>query len=339
MDKFQTCAYDALTLREQGRLMHTLLRMASTCVVGVSLATLSGPASTQQKYPTRAMRIIVPTTPGGTNDIWARLVGTKISDNWGQPMVLENRVPGIVAYATAAKATADGYTLLAAGPGSAAQEALVPNLPFKTVRDFAGASVIGYSNVVVVVPPTIGVKTVKELIAYAQARPGKIFYATSVVGGADHFTVERFRAAAGIKAQHVAFKGQSEFLIEIAAGRAHFATAGLTGALPLIRDGKMVALMQQVPVLPGVPLAKDVLPEFQQMGRHSLLVPTGTPMAIRQQLSKEVARIVNLPDIRERLQAVGFHITPTTPEETDALLRSDAAAYAKAAKDIGLKPN
>jgi len=319
--------------------MHTLQRVAFACVIGGTLAVVPGLAFAQQKFPAKPIRIVVPATPGGTSDIWARLVGMKMGDNWGQPVVIENRVPAIVSYAMVAKASADGYTLLAAGPGVAAQPAVMPNLPYNSLRDFVGASVIGYSNVVVIVPPGIGVKTVKDLIAYAQARPGKIFYATTVVGQADYFTVERFRFAAGIKAQHVAFKGQPEFLIEIAAGRAHFATAGLTAAMSLIKDGKLVALAQQVAVLPGVPLAAEVLPAWKQMGRHALLVPTGTPMAIRQQLSKEVVRILSLPDVRERLNAVGFHITPTTPEETDARIRADIEGYAQAAKDIGLKPN
>ncbi len=315
------------------------MRIQEVVLLVAVLTGVTFEAHAQQKFPTKPIRILVPATPGGTSDIWARLVGLKMSDNWGQPVVIENRVPAIVSYAAAAKASADGYTLLAAGPGVAAQPAVMPNLPYNSLRDFVGASVIGYSNVVVVVPPGIGVKTVKELIAYAQARPGKIFYATTVVGQADYFTVERFRFAAGIKAQHVAYKGQAEFLIEIAAGRAHFATAGLTAAMSLIRDGKLVPLMQQVAVLPGVPLASDALPEWKQMGRHALLVPTGTPMPIRRQLSKEVARILSLPDVRERLNAVGFHITPTTPEETDTKIRDDVAGYANAAKDIGLKSN
>ncbi len=296
-------------------------------------------ALAQQKYPSKPIRIVVGVTPGGTADIIARLMGVKISDNWGQPVVIENRLPVVVANTTVVKANADGYTLLLASPAIAIRAALFTNLPYDTLRDFAGVTEVGFSNTVVVVPADLGARSIKDLIAYTNARPGKIFFATPAVGGADHMNIERFRLAAGIKAQHVAYRGPAESLIEVAAGRAHFTATGLTAAMPFIKDGKLVALVQRVAGLPGVPLAADVMPEWGRIGTQALLAPAGTPLAIRRQIATEVARVLNLPDIRERLSAASFQVATNTPEEHERNLRADIAAFAKIIKEIGLKPN
>ena len=183
--------------------MHSLHRVAYTCVIGVSLAVVSGLASAQQKFPTKPIRIVVNTSPGATPDILARLIGVKMSDHWGQSVVIDNRLPAVVANALVAKAAPDGYTLLQTSASIAIRAAMFTNLPYDTLKDFAGVSEIGNSNTVVVTSPTFGVKSVKELIAYASARPGKIYFATPAAGGADHMNIERFRLAAGIKASQL----------------------------------------------------------------------------------------------------------------------------------------
>lgn len=319
--------------------MHSLQRHASIIAACVALAVLPVYAQTTATYPSKPIRIILGSAPASTPDILARLVGPKLTEAWGQPVVIETRQPASVAQLLVAKSTADGYTLMLASPGFAVRAALVPNLPYDPPRDFVGVTEIGYSNMLVLVSPGLGVKSIKELVAYAQARPGKMFFATGAVGSADHLETERFNFAAGIKAQHVSFKGTGESMIQVAAGRAHFMTTGMTAALPLIKDGKLIALAQRVPGLPGVPLASEVVPEWKQVGRQAIYAPAGTPMAIRQQLSKEVARVLNLPDIRQRLESLAFQIKPSTPEELDRNFRADIAAFAKIIKDIGLKPN
>ena len=308
----------------------------------VGLALASGPAAAgdaADRYPSRPIRIVVGGTPGSTPDVLARLLGAKLGDSWGQPIVIENRVPAVVGYNAVAKSTPDGNTLLLASPALAIRAVVSSNLPYDTVKDFVGVTEIGYSNVVVVVGPGLGVKTLKDLVAFANARPGKIFNATGVVGGADHLTAERFKHFAGIKAKPVSFKGSVEALIEASAGRAHFSSTGLAAAMPLIQDGKLIPLVQYVPILPNVPVAADVVPGWKPMGSQSVVVRSGTPMTIRQKLSKEVGRILAMPDVRERLSAVAFHITPSTPEEHDKKLRADIAAFAEIVKVIGLQLN
>lgn len=319
--------------------MHSRQKLTGVIATCVAIAALPVHAQTSETYPSRPIRFILGSTPGSAPDILARLIGPKLTEAWRQPVVIENRQPAPAAHLLVAKATPDGYTLLLAAPGLAIRAALMPNLPYDTPQAFVGVTEIGYGNLLVLVSKGLGVKSIKELVAYAQTRPGKMFFATGTAGSADHLTTEQFKFAAGIKAQHVSFKGQAESLIEVAAGRAHFMTAGMTAALPFINDGKLVALVQMVPRLPGVPLASEVVPEWKQIGRQAIYAPAGTPIAIRRQLSKEVARVLNLPDIRQRLESVAFQIAPGTPEELDSKLREDIAAYAKVIKAIGLKPN
>lgn len=317
--------------------MYALYKVMLAIAVAMATVPTASIAQSPQRFPTKPIRIVAALT-GSTPDFLARLIGNKMSESWGQPVVIDNR-PGIINATTVAKSAADGYTLLQAGPSIAIRPTLMPNVPYDTLRDFAGVTEIGYSNTLVIAASGLGVKSVKELVAYAEARPGKIFFATGPAGSGDHINVEAFKFAAGIKAQHVSFKGTSESLIEIVAGRSHFSVTGQTVAAPFIKDGKLVALAQLAPGLPGVPLAAEVVPQWKQMGSQAILAPAGTPLAIRQQIGKEVARILNLTDIRERLNALAFQTTPTTPEEHERKLRADVAAYAKVIKEIGLKPN
>jgi tripartite-type tricarboxylate transporter receptor subunit TctC len=308
--------------------------LAAVCALGAGAIEA---ADAPGRYPSKPIRIVVGSTPGATPDILARLIGAKLGERWGQPIVIENRVPGINAEHLVAKSTPDGYTFLLASPALAIRAATMKNLPYDTLKDFAGVTEIGFSNVVVVVSPSLGVKSVKELVAFTNARPGKVFNATGAVGGADHLTAERFKFAAGIKAQHVSYKGQVEHLIETSTARSHFSTAGLAAAMPLIKDGKLLAILQHVPALPNVPLAADIVPGWKQMGSQAILVRSGTPLEIRQQISKEIAAILALSDVRERLTASAFHITPKAPEEHDRKLREDVAAFTAIVKQIGLK--
>lgn len=294
-------------------------------------------ADAADRYPSKPIRIVVGSTPGATPDVLARLIGVKLGDAWRQPVVIENRAPSVIGYNAVAKSTPDGYTLLLASPALAIQAVLATNLPYDTLKDFAGVTEIGFSNVVVVVGPGLGVKSLKELVEFANARPGKVFNATGIVGGADHLTAERFKHFAGIKAKHVSFKGSVEALIEASTGRAQFSSTGLAAAMPLIQDGKLIPLVQFVPMLRNVPVAADVVPGWKPMGAQSIVVRAGTPMAIRQKLSKEVGRILAMPDVRERLTAVAFHITPSTPEEHGKKLRADITAFAAIIKEIGLQ--
>jgi tripartite-type tricarboxylate transporter receptor subunit TctC len=301
-----------------------------------------GHAQKSPAYPTKPIRIV--TGPAASqNDMVARTLGAKLSESFGQPVVIDNRAGagGAIAANTVAKATPDGYTLLVQSAQFAIRAAVQSNLPYDPIKDFAGVAQIGFSAQAVVVSPGLRVKSIKEFIALAKAGNSPVFYGTGGAGTGMHMDAERFRHAAGFKATHVGFKGASEALIEVVAGRVHYAVAGVGPALPLIKDGKLAALAvvasQRSPLLPEVPAITDTLPGYERDASFGLFAPAGTPRLILQQLSKEVRRIVELPDVKDRLRTIGFIPAPSTPEEHDKILRADIEAYTKIAKLVGLR--
>lgn len=302
-----------------------------------------GVAQAQQKFPTKPIRLIVAFTAGGTSDILARLVAPGINEAFGHPIVIEPRpgAGGQLAAAMVAKAPTDGYTLLATSGAIAIGAVLSNNLTYDVIKDFAGVGELGYSTTLLVVSPSLGVKTVKEFIAAAHARPGKFLFGSTGALTSTHLSGERVRATAGIKAQHVGFKGQVEFLIEIVADRVQFGCPSVMVALPLIKDGKLVPLVvagsQRSPVLPDVPASSEVLPGWGRDGAQAWLAPAGTPLVIRERINKELARSLTLPDVREKLNNMGFQVASSTPQQHEKNLRADIENFGRIVKEAGLK--
>ena len=325
--------------------MHSLQRVTFATVITAGIAAaIPGLAQAPQKYPSKPVRIVVPFSAGSATDITARMVGPRLAEQWGQPVVIENRAGagGTIAAATVAKATPDGYTLLLTSAAIAISAVLNTNLPYDPLKDLVGVAQIGITTSVLAVTPALGVKSVKDLIALAQERPGKILFGSAGAGSGIHMTGERFKFAARINTVHVAFKGQPEMLIEILAGRIHYGFPGLGPALPFIKDGRLLALAivtpNRSPLLPDVPAMVEVVPGFERDATHGLLAPAGTPRPILNQISREVARILDLPDVKERMQAMGFVPAPTTPEEYDRILRDLIETFTRVARDAGLRP-
>ncbi len=304
---------------------------------------LAVPLQAQQNFPSRPIRIIIPSTPGSTQDILARLIGPKLTDSFRQPVVVENRpgASGILGIMQVVKATPDGYTLMAMGPGYAVLAATRDNLPYDALKDLRGVAQIGYNTAALLVYPGLGVKSVKELIAYAQARPGKILFGASAAGSSTHMNGERFRLVAGIQARHVGFKGQPEFLIEIAAGRVQFGVSGIGAAMSLIKNGQLLPLaitsQKRAAALPDVPTSAEVLPGWGNDGSHALYAPAATPRLIIHQLNREVARALDAPELRERLSTMDFNIHTLTPDEFDKALQNDIALFTRIAREAGLR--
>jgi tripartite-type tricarboxylate transporter receptor subunit TctC len=298
-----------------------------------------------QSFPTKPMRLVASTLPGSQPDTIARTIAQKMSDAWGVPVVVDNRAGGggTLAALPVAKAAPDGHTLLYVLPNFTINAVMQPNLPFDPVKDFAGVSHLGLSTNVLVVAPSLGVKTVKDFVALAKTQPGKLIHASSAAGTASHLTGLRFNLLAGIKAVNVAYKGGPEATIELLGGRAHYHVGTMGVLLPFVKDGKLVALgvttPQRAPSLPDVPALGEIYAEFKRPETsHGLLAPAGTPRAVLIKISKEVARILTLPDVRERLDNISYVATPSSPEEYDQIRRGQVAALAKLVTDAGLKP-
>ena len=314
--------------------------------LGVAGAHLMGSAQAQNgnSFPSKPVRIVVPFSPGGTSDIVGRLIAPKLSEMWGQSIVIENRTGagGTIGANIVAKATPDGHTLLLTSAAFTISAALHTNLPYDPLKDLTGVTRIGYSTQALVVPPSLGLKTVSDLVALAQSKPGYVIFSHAGVGSATHMNGERFRLAADIKVRHVGFKGASDAVIEIVAGRVHYAIVGLAGALPFIQDGRIVALAvgtpQRSPILPDVPTIAETLPGYARDGSHSLLAPAGTPRPILAKISRDVARAFGQPDIKERLKNFDYMLALSTPEEHDRILRADIETFSGVVRLAGLRP-
>ncbi len=309
--------------------------IAAVVSAGIVLAATPGWAQAQPKYPSKPVRIVVGFSAGSATDITARIVGPKLSELWGQPVVIENRpgAGGTLANAAVARATPDGHTLALVSAAFAIGAVLHRELPYDPLKDFVGVTQIGASAGVLAVAPSLGVKSVKELIALAQERPGKILFGSAGAGSGIHMTAERFKMVAGINTVHVGFKGQPEMLLEIMAGRIHYGFPGLGPALGMIKDGRLVALAvvtkNRSPLLPDLPVLAEILPGFDRDASHGLLAPAGTPRRILNQISKDVARVLDLPEVKQQMVAIGFEPAPATPEEFDQIIRSMIGIFSK----------
>lgn len=318
-------------------------RRACSWFVAAALIAMSSVAQGQQKFPGKPIRLVGPAA-GNAADTVARMIGPKMSETWKQPVVVENRAGagGTLAAGVIAKAAPDGHSLLLISSQFALGAALHSNLPYQLPRDFAGVSQIGYSTNVLLTAPVLGVKSIKDLIALAQTQSGKMLFSSGGAGSNNHLIAELFRFHAGIKAAHVGFKSGSEALIEVLAGRVHYCMGNTSTVLPFIKDGRLHALgvttQRRSPLLPNVPAIVEVVPGFKSDSSYGLYAPTGTPRPVLHQISKEVARILDLPDIKEQFQSLGITPSSSIPEELDKILREQIAMFSVIVKEIGLRP-
>jgi tripartite-type tricarboxylate transporter receptor subunit TctC len=322
------------------------LRLAIPAIasaVAIMAASTASAADARTRYPERPVRFVVGFSPGSATDITARMVAPRLSEMWGQPVVIENRsgAGGSIATTAVAKAAPDGYTLALISASFAIGAVLHKDLAYDPVKDFAGVTQIGTTSGVLAVAPNLPVKSVKDLIALAKERPGKLIYGSAGAGSGIHMTAERFKMAAGINAVHVGFKGQPEMLLEIIAGRIAYGFPGLGPSLGMIRDGRIRALAvitkNRSPLLPDLPVLSELVPGFDRDATHGLLAPAGTPRTIRAKIAKDVAAVLELPEVKQQMTAMAFEPGPTTPEEYDKLIRDMIQMFGKIAVNAGLR--
>jgi tripartite-type tricarboxylate transporter receptor subunit TctC len=300
----------------------------------------------QEPYPSRAIRIIVPFSPGSVTDIMGRSVSDRLAASLGQPVVVENRpgAGGTIGTAAVAKAAPDGYTLAVVSAGHAVNPAIYEKLPYDTAKDFAGVIPLGNLPSVLFVTPALGVKSVQELIALAKTKPGELNYPSAGIGSASHVNAEKFRVVTGINAVHVPLKGAPEMIAETLAGRTQFGLVGIAAALPAIRDGRLLALAvssaKRSPTLPSVPTVAEVgVPEAQFNFWIGVLAPGQTPRAVVNRLNDEFARALQSPDVRERHAKLGAEPMPMSPEQFDAYMREELATLGGLLRKAGVKAN
>jgi tripartite-type tricarboxylate transporter receptor subunit TctC len=293
-------------------------------------AALAVACSWAQIYPSKTIRIVVPFTAGSATDIMARVVGEKLQAAWGQPVVVENRpgAGGTLGATQVARAEADGHTLLVVSTGHVVNPALYGNLQYDTLGEFAGVTPLATLPSVLVVGAGSPIKSVAELIAAARAKPGALNYASAGVGSATHVNAEKFRASANLQLTHIPFKGTPETIVETSTGRTDFMFTPVLASLPAIRENRLraiaVSTAKRSSALPNVPtVAEAGLPGFVFDFWIGLLAPSKTPKPVLAKLNAEVLRIVNLPEVKERMATLGAEPMPMSPDQFDAYIKDE----------------
>ena len=297
-----------------------------------------------QIYPQKALRIVVPFPAGGTSDILARAVGQKLTEEWKQPVVIDNR-PGAganIGAEIAAKSPADGYTLFGISTIHCINPSLYSKLAYDPIRDFAPVTLIAETSQVLAVHPSLPVKTVKEFIAYARARPGQLNYSSAGNGSQPHLTAEMFKTQTGIDFVHVPYKGAPPAMVDLLAGQVALTFATAPSAVPHVKSGKIRALgvstAKRITALPDVPtIAEGGVAGFEASGSNGLVVPAGTPAAIVERLNSTIVKIVNESAMRKYLSEQGADPRTMTSVEYGDYLKSEVAKWAKVVKASGAK--
>jgi tripartite-type tricarboxylate transporter receptor subunit TctC len=306
----------------------------------------TGFAANAQQYPSRPVRFVVPFAPGGSVDTLARTVGPKLADALGQQIVVDNRPGGNgdIGMLIVAKAPANGYTILL---GYIANLAIAPSLyakmPYDPLKDYAPITQVATSPNVLTAHPSVQAKGLQELVALAKAKPGAVNFASTGVASVGHLTGELLNNLAGMQMTHVPYKGGGQAIIDLVGGHVQVMFSGFSAAMPHIKSGKVRALAvtgaNRSPALPEVPtIAEQGFPGVEATAWYGVLAPAGTPKPVVVRLHGELVRIFKMPDVMQRLDALGFEIAGSTPEQFGAYMRAEIKKWAKVVKASGAKP-
>lgn len=323
--------------------MSQLSRFARTAFT-LAAFVLAG-AATAQTYPSKPIRIIVPYTAGGTSDILARFIGPKLTEAWGQPVMVESKpgANGNLGADYVSKSAPDGYTVLLGDIGALAiSPSVYPNLPFDPVKDFTPVIMVSYSPHILAVHPSLPVSGVKELIDYAKAHVGQLNFALAGTGSAPHLAGIEFAQRTGVSWTYIPYKGGSQAVLDVVAGQSNVLFNGMLATYPQVRNGKLKALAvssaKRVAAAPDLPtVAESGLPGFVTGSWQGVVAPPGVPREIVLKMNAEFARILNTQDMKEKLAAQGTEVRADTPEAFAAFIRDEKVRWAKVVKESGAK--
>jgi tripartite-type tricarboxylate transporter receptor subunit TctC len=295
-------------------------------------------------YPAKPIRIVVPSSPGGGIDALARVIAPRMTETWGKPVIIDNRAGagGLIGSEIVARAPPDGYTVLIVAGGYTLNPSLYAKLPYDTIKDFERVSLLAGAPNLLVVHTSLPIKTFKELIAYAKAKPKFLTYASSGVGTTSYLSGEIMKVMTGIDIIHVPYKGAGLSNAAAIAGQVHFIFSAPHTMVPHVKNERVRALgvssLRRLPLIPEVPtIAEAGLPGFDVNSTYGVLVPAGTPRAIINKLNAEIVRILRLPEVRANLESQSFDVIASSPAEYDAFARSDMNRWAKALKQAGIR--
>ena len=320
----------------------TSLRAVSLVLAGMVLSLLgTSVGASAQNYPNQVVRIVVPFSAGSITDGLARILADKLGDLWKQQVIVENR-PGLPGTTGVAKSPPDGYTLMLTSNGHTIAGAINRNIQFDPVKDFAGVSRVASVPLVAIVPPELAAKTLKDFIALAKERPGQLNFSSAGVASTSYLSAEIFKQDAKINIVHVPYKGAPEATTAVIRNDAQLYFAPIPATQELSATGKVRAIAinsaKRVPQLPDVPTVAETLPNYKYESWFGVLAPAGTPQPILTKVSQDIAKVLEMPDVKEKLLAQGSIPAPTTPGEFDAIVKSDTERYGKILKDAGIAP-
>jgi tripartite-type tricarboxylate transporter receptor subunit TctC len=294
-----------------------------------------------QAYPNQVVRIVVPFSAGSITDGLARILADKLGELWKQQVIVENR-PGLPGTTAVAKSAPDGYTLMLTSNGHAIASAINKNIQFDPVKDFAGVSRVAAVPLVAIVPPDFPGKTLKDFIALANEKPGQLNFSSAGVASTSYLSAEILKQDAKINIQHVPYKGAPEATTAVIRNDVQMYMAPIPATQELSATGKVKAIAinsaKRVPQLPDVPTVAETLPNYKYESWFGVLAPAGTPQPILTKVSEDIAKVLEMPDVREKLLAQGSIPAPTTPSEFDAINKADTERYGKILKDAGISP-
>jgi tripartite-type tricarboxylate transporter receptor subunit TctC len=320
------------------------MRKILTAVALPILVLCCAQAALSQNYPNRPIRMIVPWNPGGTSDTIARLLGNKMTEHWGQQVVIDMRAgaSGIIGTEIAMGTTPDGYTLLHANMSQWATNPFLYKTRYDTLRDFTPLSLVAIAPQLVVVYPGLPVKSVKDLIAYAKTKPGELNFGSGGAGTLAYSAGELFKSMTGVNLVHIPFKGTILALNDLLAGRVHVVFSDMPIALPHAKSGRLRAIAvtsaKRTMLMPDMPtVAESGVPGYSLENSWGIFAPKGLPKKLVTTLNTEIVRVHNLKDIKDRFVSLGVEATSSTPEEFAAVIKSDAATFSKIIKATGAK--
>ena len=321
-----------------------VIRVATTAVaLAVACSAAAQTKSPADAYPGRPIRVIVPSAPGGGTDITARLIGQKLTEKWGQNIVVDAR-PGaatIVGSEIAARAVPDGYTLLMITTTFAINPSLYKKLPYDPVKDFAPVTQLNYQPNVIVVSPTLPAASVKDLIALAKQKRGELTFASPGAGSAPHLSGELFQRMAGVQMIHVPYKGIPPAVTDVLGGRVTMLFTTTISAAPHVKAGKLKALAitsaKRMPSMPDVPTIGETVPGYQAEAFQAIVAPAGVPQPIIEKLAAEIGAIVRSPEVGARFEADGAVPVGSTPRQFGAFLKAETAKWSKVIREADIK--
>ena len=300
--------------------------------------------STGQAFPAKAVRLIVPFSPGGATDIVARVVAQKLAEVWSQQVVVDNRAgaSGNIGGELAVKSAPDGYTLfMTSGSIVTANQHLFRKMPFNPEKDLAAVTNVASGPQAIVIHPSFPTKTLKEFIALAKSKPGSLTYGSAGVGTQTHLAAENFLYTAGIDLVHIPYKGEAPAVVDLMGGQIFMVTPNLSAAIAFVQQGKLRALAvtskQRSKQLPDVPSASETLPGFENLGWFGFMVPAATPKPLIDRIYQETAKVLQAPDVRTRFEQLGMAPVGNTPADFASAIREESARWAKVIKQRKLQ--